>query len=175
MARARRALAHVSAVDARLPLAFAPAQGGAPEPALGRCQLRDARGVLQVGARPVALRSLPVPTDRGLDPDLSVCDALRTVHGLRGVPRHAHARDLGRGARQRAGGLLRARADGADHHRGGDRDGGGVQRLHCRLRRRAAAVRSRPRGRDLRGRDHRASTARSGADGRLRSLELVAA
>ena len=47
-------------------------------------------------------RAVPVRPGRGLDPDLPVRDAVRPLDGLRGVPRLAHARGLGRGRRQRA-------------------------------------------------------------------------
>ena len=60
-----------------------------------------------------------VRPDRGLDPDLPVRDALRALDGLRGLPRHAHARVVGPRARQRARRRARARAHRAHRHRGG--------------------------------------------------------
>ena len=96
------------------------------------------------------------------------------LYGLRGLHRLAHARDLGRGARQRSCRLLRARAHRDDRHRRGTDHGRCVLRLRRRVARRAAAVRVRARGRHLLGRDDRASTARSVLDGSLRPLELVA-
>src|SRR5207247_102013 len=84
-------------VFARVPLARAPVEGRAAQPALGRRELRDAGARLPLGPRPRAARPLPRPAGRGLDPDLPVRDAVRALDGLRGVPRHAHARDVGRG------------------------------------------------------------------------------
>ena len=74
-----------------------------------------------VGARPRSGSTRRA--GRGLDPDLPVRDALRPVDGLRGVPRHADARDVGRGRRQRDRGRARARAHRADRHRGRDHHG----------------------------------------------------
>ena len=54
--------------------------------------------------------------DRRLDPDLPLRDALRPLDGLRGLPRHAHARGVGRDARQRARRRARPRAHRPDHH-----------------------------------------------------------
>jgi hypothetical protein len=45
--------------------------------------------------------------DRGLDPDLSVCGAVRPVDGLRGIPAVADARGVGQHPRQRARRRLR--------------------------------------------------------------------
>ena len=97
--------------------------------------------VFQLGRRHGRARPLPVPAGRGLDPDLPLRDALRPLDGLRGLSRHAHARGVGRGPRQRARGRARPRAHRPDHHRGGDDHGGRVLGLHGRAHRRPAGVR----------------------------------
>src|SRR5579862_8387774 len=96
LARARRARAHVSPPPARLRLAAAAAESGAAQPPLGLGQLRNARRLLPLGPRRTSLRPLPIQPNRGLDPDLSLRAALRPLNGLRGLPRHTHARSLGR-------------------------------------------------------------------------------
>ena len=97
------------------------AEGGDPQPALGRGRLRGARRRLPLRVRQGRVRLLPVPPGRGLDPDLPVRDDLRPLDGLRGLPRLADARGMGRDPRQCARGRDRARADRPDHHGRGDR------------------------------------------------------
>src|SRR5436305_235447 len=161
--------------DAGVPLAALAAEGGPPQPALGRGELRHARRRVPVGRRRLGRRPLPVPTGRRLDPHLPVRDALRPVDGLRGLPRHADARDVGRGARQCPRRFVRVGADRLHHHGGRDHHGRGVLRVRRGLDRRVARVRARPRGRDLRRCDDRAGAACSRVDGGVRTLELVAA
>ena len=94
----RRARAHLLPADAGVPLAPAAAQGGA----LNLLSVGASYGMLVVffrlGLGQRALRPLPVRPGRGLDPDLPVRDAVRALDGLRGLPRHADAGELGRGA-----------------------------------------------------------------------------
>ena len=111
----------------------------------------------------------------GMDPDLPLRDALRALDGLRGLPRLADARVLGRGGDERGGGRARARANRPDRDGGGDRDGRGLLGLRGRLDRRPAAVRPRARDRDLHRRDPDPGRARACTDAALRSLQLVAA
>ena len=87
-----------------------PLKAVAAEPALGRRGLRAARRRLPLGRRRRPARRSTGRPDRGLDPDLPLRDALRPLDGLRGVPRLAHARGVGRGERQRARRRGRARA-----------------------------------------------------------------
>ena len=89
---------------------------------------------------------LRLSADRGLGPDLPLRRAVRPLHGLRGVPRLAHARGLGRAVPttqtavatglERTGGLITAAAT---------RHGRVVRRLRGGQRSRPAAVRPRPR------------------------------
>ncbi len=114
--------------------------------------------------------------DRGLDPDLAVRHAVRPLDGLRGVPRVADARGLGRGG-----------ATTPRPSRSGWSAPGGVitaaalvmtvvvRRLRRRQRSGTAAVRPGPGARRPHRRDARAGVARPVADGRSRPLELVAA
>ena len=174
VARSRRPRAHVHHLAACLPLAPAPSEGGAAEPARDRGDVRAARDRLQVRRRCGPARPVPVRPGRGMDPDLPVRDALRPLDGLRGLPRLADAGVLGRGSRTRRR-SRRVSSARAHRHGGGDRDGRGLRGLRGRVDRRPAGVRYRARVRDLHRRDPRARAARAGADAALRPLQLVAA
>ncbi len=67
---------------------------------LGRGRLRPARRGLPLRRRGEGVRPLPCLPDRGLGSGLPLRHALRSVDGLRGVLRHAHAGVLGRLRRQ---------------------------------------------------------------------------
>ena len=97
VARPGRARAHLPAAPARIPVTSAAAQGDASQPASVRrateCSSSSSAGAsAREPARPVPLRP-----DRRLDPDLPLRPAVRALDGLRGLPRHAHARGVGRG------------------------------------------------------------------------------
>src|SRR6266542_1186713 len=82
LARPRSPGAHLPRPDARLPLGRAAAQGRAPELAVRRGGVRPARRRLQVASWRRGRRPLPVRTGRGVDPDLPVRDAVRSLDGL---------------------------------------------------------------------------------------------
>jgi uncharacterized membrane protein YdfJ with MMPL/SSD domain len=81
-----RARPHLSPADARVSVDAAAVEGDGAQRALRCCELRRARARLPLRGRQGPARALPVPADRGLDPDLPVRDALRPLDGLRGLP-----------------------------------------------------------------------------------------
>src|SRR5262249_27915301 len=102
------------------------------------------------------------------------CDALRSLDGLRGLPRHAHARGVGRDRRQPPRRRARPREDGPHRHRRRACDVRRVHGLRRRLDRRSAGVRIRPRRGDSPRRHDRACASRAQPDGDLRPVQLVA-
>src|SRR4051812_43961529 len=172
MARARGPRDDVPHPAARVPLGRAAAEGGDHEPAVGVRDVRRARA--RVPAR-LGLGSRPgrVATGGRLDPNLPVRAAVRPVDGLRGVPALAHPRGVGPPGGQRAGGRVRARAHGPDHHGRGDHHDRGVRGVRLRQLRRPAGVRPRAVRGDPARRDGRPRDPRAGDDEAARPVELV--
>ena len=94
VARRRSADRHVRAARAGIPLAAPAAQGDHPQLPLDRRRLRPARRGLQVGVGR-AVRADLVRPDRGMDPGDALRDAVRSLDGLRGLPRQPDARGVG--------------------------------------------------------------------------------
>ena len=102
--------------------------------------------------------------DRLLRAAVHVRGAVRTVDGLRGVPRQPDRGARARGRGQPQLGRLRAGHERARDHRGGADHGVRVRQLRAQRRSDDQAVRRRPRGRGDPRRDRRALPARAGAD-----------
>ena len=155
---------------------LAAAQGGAAEPALGRRELRDARRRLPLGRRP-ATCSASTSSARSRAGSRSSCS--RCSSASRWTTRCSSSRGCARRG-TRAPTTRRAVAHGLERT---GRIITAAAMIMCAAfsgfvagqHRRAAGVRARARGRDLRRRDDRPLAARPEPDGDPRPLELVAA
>ena len=88
--------AHLPRTAPGVSLPPAPSHGTCPRRCLGRRDLWAARRDLPLRRRRRHPRALPRLANRGVGPGLSFRDALRSLHGLRGLLRHSDAGVLGR-------------------------------------------------------------------------------